>query len=228
MVRSKGFDSDLPDEAMMQKWLRSDGWLAGGVGGVVAVPLAIVLHELGHFGAFVAFGLPDPVLRYASVSWAHSGEWVALFRAGDMAAAAALAEPWKMAVTMAAGPAVSYLTAIVCVFAVRRFGPGPLSLVLGLGLSAPGQGLGALMVLAINLFGGGFIGSQDEAWVASIAGISSSLTALPGVVCVVLAPWFLVTAIPRGRRVRVVVPVAGGMVLGLFGWLGWLGPLLLP
>ena len=212
----------------MPKWLQTDGWLAGGVGGVVAVPVAIVLHELGHFGAFVAFGFPDPVLRYTSVSWAHSGEWVTLFRAGDMAAAAALAEPWKMAVTMAAGPAVSYLTAVVCVFAVRRFGPGPLSLVLGLGLSAPGQGLGALMVLAINLFGGGFIGSQDEAWVASIAGISSSLTALPGVACLLLAPWFLVTAIPRGRRVRVVVPVAGGMVLGLFLWLGWLGPLLLP
>ena len=83
---------------------------------------------------------------------------------------------------MAAGPAVSYLTAIVCVFAVRRSGPGPLSLVLALGLSAPGQGLGASMVLAVNLFGGGFVGNQDEAWVASIAGVSSSLTALPGVV----------------------------------------------
>lgn len=212
----------------MPKWLRTDGWLAGGVGGVVAAPLSIVLHELGHFGAYAAFGFPDPVLRYASASWADSGEWATLFRAGDMAAAAALAEPWKVAVGAAAGPVVSYLTAIVCVFAVRRTGPGPLSLVLRLGLSAPGQGLGALMVLAINLFGGGFIGNQDEAWVASIAGISSSLTALPGVVCVVLAPWFLVTAIPRGLRVRVVVPVAGGMALGLFGWLGWLGPLLLP
>ncbi len=212
----------------MRKWLRTDGWLAGGVGGLVAVPLAIVLHELGHFGAYVAFGFPDPVLRYASVSWAGSGEWATLFHAGDMAATTALAEPWKMAVAVAAGPAVSYLTAIVCVLAVRRSGPGPLSLVLALGLSAPGQGLGALMVLYINLFGGGFIGNQDEAWVASIAGISSSLVVLPGVACVVLAPWFLVTAIPRGRRVRVVVPVAGGMALGLFGWLGWLGPLLLP
>ena len=47
----------------------------------LADPVAIVLHELGHFGAFVAFGFPDPVLRYASVSWAHSGEWVTHFRA---------------------------------------------------------------------------------------------------------------------------------------------------
>ena len=82
----------------MRKWLQTDGWLAGGVGGVVAVPVAIVLHELGHFGAYAAFGFPDPVLRYASASWADSGEWATLFRAGDMAAAAALAEPWKVAV----------------------------------------------------------------------------------------------------------------------------------
>ena len=126
---------------MMPNWGGTDGWLAGGVGGAVALPLAIVLHELGHFGAYVAFGFSDPVLRFSSASWAGSREFAILFRAGDMAAAAALAEPWKVAVTTAAGPTVSYLTAIVCVLAVRRFGPGPLSFVLGLGLSAPGHGL---------------------------------------------------------------------------------------
>ena len=213
---------------MMPNWGGTDGWLAGGVGGAVALPLAIVLHALGHFGAYVAFGFSDPVLRFSSASWAGSREFAILFRAGDMAAAAALAEPWKVAVTTAAGPTVSYLTAIVCVLAVRRFGPGPLSFVLGLGLSAPGHGLGPLLVLATNLFGGGFVGSQDEVWVASIAGIPSSLAVLPGVACLLLAPWFLVTAIPRGRRVQVVVPVAGGMVLSLFVWFLWLGPLLLP
>ena len=212
----------------MLKWLRTDGWLAGAVGGAVAAPLAIVVHELGHFGAYVAFGFSDPVLRFSSASWAGSREFATLFRAGDMAAAAALAAPWKVAVASAAGPLMSYLTAIVCVLAVRRFGPGPLSFLLGLGLSAPGHGVGPLLVLGINLFGGGFTGSQDEAWVASIAGIPSSLAVLPGVACLLLAPWFLVTAIPRGRRVRVVVPVAGGIALGLCIWILWLGPLLLP
>ena len=44
----------------MQKWLRTDGWLAGGVGGVVAAPLSIVLHELGHFGAYVSIWITRP------------------------------------------------------------------------------------------------------------------------------------------------------------------------
>ena len=226
MTGARRVPGDTP--SMMPNWRGTEGWLARGVVGAVAVPVAILLHELGHFGAYVAFGFPDPVLRYASASWAGSGEFLTLVRAGDMAAAAAIAEPWKVAVALAGGPMVSYLTAIACVFAVRRFGPGPLSFVLALGLSAPGQGLGALMVLALDLFGGGFIGNQDEAWVAAIAGIPSSLAVLPGVACLLLAPWFLVTAIPRGRRIQVVAPIAGGMVLGLFGWLLWLGPLLLP
>ena len=212
---------------MMPNWRGTDGWLAGGVGGAVAAPLSIVCHELGHFGAYAAFGFPDPVLRFSSAGWADAEEFGRLFRAGDMAAAA-LAEPWKVAAGAAAGPTVSYLTAMACVLTVRRFGPGPLSLVLGLGLSAPGHGLGALWVLSVNLFGGGFIGNQDEVWVALIAGIPSSLAVLPGVACLLLAPWFLVTAIPRGRRVQVVVPVAGGMALGLSVWFLWLGPSLLP
>lgn len=62
-----------------------------------------------------------------------------------------------------------------------------------------------------------------EGWLArGVVGV------VAGVACLFLAPWFLVTAIPRGRRIQIVVPIAGGMVLGLFGWLSWLGPLLLP
>ena len=47
-------------------WLRSGRWLAGVAGGAIAFPVAVLVHELGHFGAFVAFGFPDPVLRFSS------------------------------------------------------------------------------------------------------------------------------------------------------------------
>ena len=51
---------------------------------------------------------------------------------------------------------------------------------------------------------------------------------LPGLTCLVLGYWFLVTAIPRGRRVRTVVPTLVGVALGGPLWVLWLGPLLLP
>ena len=47
---------------------RSGRWLAGVAGGTIAFPVAVLVHELGHFGAFAAFGFPDPVLRFSSTS----------------------------------------------------------------------------------------------------------------------------------------------------------------
>ena len=87
----------------------------------------MLVHELRHFGAFAAFGLPDPALRYSSHSWSGSGEFARLIRAGDVEAAAALVQPWQVAVGVAAGVVVTYLTIIACVLSVRRFGPGPLA-----------------------------------------------------------------------------------------------------
>ena len=52
---------------------------------------------------------------------------------------------------MAAGVIVTYLTIIACVLAVRRFGPGPLSLVLGIGLVTPLRWLGAIGLTCLLL-----------------------------------------------------------------------------
>ncbi len=210
------------------EWLRSGKWLAGVCGGAIAFPFAVMLHELGHFGAFTAFGFPDPVLRFASASWSGSGEFGRLIRAGDVEAAAALVQPWQVAVGVAAGAIVTYLTVIACVLAVRRFGPGPLSLVLGIGLVSPARWLGAIPLLALKLSGRRFTSHTDEGWLAVLTGIPESLLFLLGLACLLLGYWFLVTAIPRDQRVRVVVPTLLGVVLGGLLWVLWLGPLLLP
>ena len=212
----------------MHKWLRGRKWLHGAAGGAIAGPFSIVLHELGHFVAFIALGFRDPVLRSTSASWAGSGEFKTLWRAGDVEAAAAIAEPWQAAVGSAAGPIVSYVTAIACVLAVRRSGPGPLSLVLALGLSAPLQGVAALLILPWKLSGRPFTGNQDEVWVAWVTGIPETVALLPGLFCLLLTYWFLTTAIPRGQRLQVLVPTLVGMILGGLVWILWLGPLLLP
>ena len=56
--------------------LRAERWLAAVGGGAIAGPLSIVLHELGHFGAYVVFRFPDVVLRFSSVDWAGSSEFL--------------------------------------------------------------------------------------------------------------------------------------------------------
>lgn len=211
-----------------RQWLRSGKWLAGLAGGAIAAPIGIQLHELGHYTVNAACGFPDTVLRYASVSWTGSSEFRRLWRAGDVEAAAAIAEPWQVALSAAAGPIVSYLTAVGFVLWVRRYGPGPLSLVLGSGFVAPLQGIAAIPVIAIDLFGGGFRGNQDEANFAAITGIPASLAVLPGLLCLVLSYWFLVTAFPRGQRTRAVISPLLGVALGIALWGSVLGPLVLP
>ena len=118
------------------KWMRDGSWWTAVAGGAIAFPIAVLLHELGHFAGYSVFGFPDPVLSFASTGWADV-QFDALMAAGDVEAAAAIAQPWQVAVAGAAGPIVSYLAVIACVLAVRRFGPGPLSLVLGVGLVSP-------------------------------------------------------------------------------------------
>lgn len=203
-------------------------WLTRVGGGAIACPLSIVLHELGHFGAYVALRLPDPVLHFASAGWTGASEFKRLWRSADLEAAAAIAQPWQVAVGTAAGPVVTYLTVIACVLAVRRWGPGPGALVFGLGLAAPLRWLIGIPVLYLNLRGNRTTSNTDEGWVAAITGIPETLLFLLGLACLLLACWFLVKAIPRNQRVGVVVPTLAGIVLGGVVWVSWLGPRILP
>ena len=212
----------------MGKWLRVRGWLTEVTGGAIAAPLSIILHELGHFGAYVAFGFPDPVLGFSSASWSGAGEFARLFRAGDVEAAAAIVEPWQEAVGAAAGPIVSYLIIIACVLAVRRSGPGPLSLVFAVGLVTPFRWTWPIPILFLKLRGARVSWGPDEMIVSALTGIPQWLFILLGLMSLVLGYWFIVTAVPRGRRVRTVVPTLVGAVLGGVVWVLWLGPLLLP
>ena len=59
-------------------------------------------------------------------------------------------------------------------------------------------------------------------------GIPPSLAVLPGLTCLLLGYWFLVTAFPRGQRLRAVGPPLLGVALGIPLWALWLGPLVLP
>ena len=211
------------------RWLRADGWVAAVVGGALAFPVAVLLHELAHFGAYVAFGFPDPVLRHAATGWSGCGEFGRLIRGGDAEAAAALFDPWQVALAVAAGVIATFLTLIACVVAVRRFGPGPLCLVLGVGLVTPLRWLGAIPILVAKLRGRlPSPSNTDEGWLAVLTGIPESLLLLLSLACLLTGYWFLVRAISRGRRVPTLAPTLVGVILGGIAWVQWLGPLLLP
>ena len=213
---------------MFTRWLRDGSWWTAVAGGAISFPIAVLLHELGHFAGYTAFGFPDPVLHYGSAGWADE-EHQALLRAGDLVAAAAIAKPWQEAVAGALGLIASYVLLIACVLAVRRNGPGPLSLVLGVGLVTPLRFLPAIPLLAVRLFGVQWTTGMDEARLAQRTGIPENLLLLLGAASLVLGYWLLVTAFPRGKRARVIVPtLLGALAVGGPLWVLWLGPLVLP
>lgn len=214
---------------MAGKWWRDGSCWAAVAGGAIAFPIGVLLHELGHFGGFAAFGFRDPVLHFASAGWADGGQFDSLFRAGDVEAAAAIAPPWQVAVAIAAGPIVSYLTVFACILALRRSGPGPLSLVLGVGLTTPFHWTWSFAILFLILRGDRVTWGPDEIQVAAITGIPQFLVILLALASALLAYWFVVTAIPRGQRVRTIVPtLVGAAVVGGPVWVLWVGPWLLP
>lgn len=213
---------------MATKWFRDSSWWATVAGGAIAFPIAVLLHELGHFMGYTVFGFPDPVLHYGSAGWADDAQ-IALLEAGDLEAAAAIAQPWQEAVAGALGPIFSYLILIMCILAVRRSGPGPFSLVLGVGLVTPLRWLPAIPLLAVRLAGVQWTVRMDEAKLAERTGIPENLLLVLGVAALVFGYWFLVTAFPRGERARAIIPtLVGALAVGGPLWVLWLGPLVLP
>ena len=166
--------------------------------------------------------------RDSSAGWSGSGEFTRLFRAGDLEAAAAIAEPWQVAVSAAAGPIVSYIAIIACVLAIRRFSPGPLSLVFAIGLVTPFRWTWVFPILYLRLRGAEVKWGPDEVAVGVLTGVPQSLLILLGLASLVLGYWLLVTAIPKGQRVRTLVPTLAGAVLGGVLWVLWMGPMVLP
>ena len=115
-----------------------------------------------------------------------------------------------------------------CTLAVRRFGPGPFSLIFALGFVTPWRWTWAFPILFLILRGARVSWGPDEMIVSALTGIPQSLMIVLALVSLVLGYWFIVTALPRGRRVHTVVPTLVGGVLGGVLWILALGPLLLP
>ena len=73
-------------------------------------------------------------------------------------------------------------------------------------------------VLYLRLRGAEVKWGPDEVVAGVLAGIPQSLLILLGLASLVLGYWFLVTALPRGQRVRTLVPTLIGAVLGGVLW----------
>jgi hypothetical protein len=204
-------------------WRLAATWFGAAI---VAVPLGVLLHELGHFLAYWAFGFQGVALHYASST--HSVEktfWQLVYR-GNAGAAASLLPLWKVGMATTAGILLTYLvTFACCVFAARK---SPHPLVIALGIFAPVRFLSGLPTVVAALSGKPITTQTDEAHLAILTGIPVLVLSVVGLLVLLLAWIWLLRKIPKDHKWVSLVSLVSGLALGIFLYFSVLGPRLLP
>jgi len=193
---------------------------------VIAVPLGVLLHELGHFLCYWIFGFQGVTLHYASAT--HTVEktfWQLAYR-GNFGAAASLLPLWKVGVATTAGILLTYLVTIgCCVFAARK-GPHPLAIALG--LFAPVRFLSGIPAIVAALSGKSVLPQTDEAHLAVLSGMPLLMLNCVGLLVLVLAWIWLLQRIPKDHRWVSLGSLVCGLALGIYLYFFLIGPRLLP
>ena len=213
----------IPTVRVTSTWRLASTWVGASV---IAVPLGVLLHELGHFLAYLAFGFQGVVLHFSSAT--HTLEntlWQQIYR-GNLAAAASMIPLWKVGLATAAGILVTcVVTVVCCVFASRKDAH---PLVIALGIFAPLRFLSGISTIPVALSGRPVRAGTDEAHLAVLTGIPLILLVFAGLLFLVLAWIWMVRAIPKDHRWVSLGSLVSGLALGIFLYFRLVGPWLLP
>ena len=189
----------------MKGVLAKVGWYA--LLGIIAVPVSILSHELGHYLAYIFFGAETVIMRSASVAADKS----------------ALSNP-EIAFATAIGPVITYLTIMFAALALRyRYVP----FLLILGLAAPLGRIVNFVYVYLRIAGYQPNPNFDEFNFATALRFDPLLVAVPTLIAVLgTLGYFGFTAWKKGGLLEIMSAVAG-IVVGLAVWF-LVGPLILP
>lgn len=193
---------------------------------VIAVPLGVLLHELGHLLAYWAFGFQGVALHYSSSSHAVEKTFWQLVNSGNVERAASLLPLWKVGLATTAGIVITYLVTFTCVAIATWKSPHPLAIALG--IFAPVRFLSGLPTIVATLTGKAVKASTDEAHLAALTRIPVLLLNVVGLLVLALAWVWLFRRIPKDHRSVSVVSLIAGLAIGIFLYFWVLGPRLLP
>ena len=193
--------------------------------GLAVPPLAILPHELGHYLVLLAMDVPNPAMHYATVSWDSREFWEAV-RREDYVTAADIAPIWGVALSLAAGPLVSYAMVAGCCYGCVRW--RPYAVLVAVGYLCPLRLLVGVQHGVQVLLGGDPPASYDELSVAALTGIPVQVLVGFGVAVVCIAGAWLAKYLPRGRRTLAVTSMMAGAVFSAVLYFGYVGPWLLP
>lgn len=200
--------------------------LRWGIAGVLAPPLTVLPHEMGHYLVYAWLGLPDATLHYGSATWTGSSAFWDAIRQGDHAAAAAIAPVSGVATGYAMGPVATYLVVLACCWLCAKWRPHPLLVAVGYLSNLRIVGPGSVVVLQI--LGYQVRSTCDECQLSALTGVPLGVLASIGLVSLIGAGIWLARYFPRRDRRIAVLSLALGFGLGSVVYAQLLGPLVLP
>ena len=211
------------DVRITSTWRLAATWIGAAI---IAIPLGVLLHELGHFLAYWTFGFQGVALHYSSSTHAVEQRFWQLVYSGNVERAASLLPLWKVGLATTAGILATYVVTIgCCVFAAKK---SPHPLVIALGIFAPVRFLSGIPTIVAALSGQRVSAGTDEAHLAALSGIPVLLLNVTGLLVLVLAWIWLLRRIPKDHRWVSLVSLILGLAFGMFLYFGVLGPRLLP
>lgn len=197
------------------------------VAAIIAIPIAVLAHELGHFFVYRAFGFPGASLHYESSSYDLEDRFWSLYRSGALPAAAEVVAPWKVGTAAAAGLVVTYLMTIAgCIAATRTLTRTLQPVAVTLTLAANLRAI-PIALSVIRTWGSGNIRGTDEAHVAALTGIPETLLVILGLASFIGSAVWLFGRVPRSERLISIVSAVVGLAAGMVAYL-IVGPQILP
>jgi hypothetical protein len=192
-----------------------------------ALPVAVLVHEMGHLAWFKIFHFPDVRLHYGAVSYGLHDRFWTLARHGDLAGAARVVPLAQIGLATATGIVISYVTLAGAAYLTAKRPPHPF--IVAVGLTAALRFKIGIQVLQRLLFTSDHIPSgTDEGLVSAVSGIPEALLWIVGLAIAIGSWYVIIRHLPRGERLRDLLCVAAGVIAGGALYVMWLGPRLLP
>ena len=214
--------SIVPPNASIQSstrwWKSALPWI---LAGAAAVPVSILVHELGHHFFAVAFGFQGATLHYFSATYTLEQSMLDFMARGDRAGVASILPLWKIALNAAAGPGIEYFLILPVCLLAAKFTPNPFVIALGVM-----PFLRAFPEMMIALSAPTLL--DDENTAAFAMGLPASSLHLVGFFISLAAAFWLVRRIPPEKMRAALISMAIGVLAGAVVYLGFLGPWLLP
>lgn len=213
----------IPAPELTSSWRQALRWSGASA---IAVPLAVLLHELGHLLAYLIFGFQGAALHYSSSTYSlEIPFWQQVYR-GNLPAAAAMIPLWKVGLATAAGLFTTCAVTVICCYLAARISPLPL--VIGLGIFSSVRFLSGIPTILVWLSGKPVRSGTDEAHLARLTGVPVFLLIAAGLIFLVLTCAWLVRSVPKQQRRISLVGLVVGLALGFLLYFRLIGPWLLP